>query len=141
MVDITETTLEELRRVVARGITEGRSTAEIEDELRQVYDGWKGYRAERIARTETATAVNWGKHRSAEYMARELGKPVVKVWSAILDERVREEHAAAHGQRAPLNEPFVVGGALLMHPGDPNGPGDQVINCRCSVYYEIEGEE
>jgi len=30
-----------------------------------------------------------------------------------------------------MNEPFLVGGASLMYPGDPNGPASEIINCRC----------
>ena len=54
-----------------------------------------------------------------------------KKWVARRDKRVRESHAAADGQTVPLDEPFTVGGAPLMHPGDRNGPFAEVVNCRC----------
>ena len=37
---------------------------------------------------------------------------------ATLDDRVREDHADANGQRVELGQPFSVGGDLLLFPGD-----------------------
>lgn len=141
IVDIQETTLQEIRRVLEQGLMEGWNIREFTDAVGELYDAWKGYRAERIARTETGTALNWGKFKHAQEMERITGRKVYKVWSSILDQRTREDHVAAHGQRKPLHEPYEVGGYLLMHPLDPNGPASEVINCRCTEYYEVEGEE
>lgn len=54
-----------------------------------------------------------------------------KQWVARHDERTRHTHASADGQRVPIDQPFSVGGAALMHPGDRRGPAGEVINCRC----------
>jgi hypothetical protein len=54
-----------------------------------------------------------------------------KQWVARHDERTRPTHVAADGQRVPLDQPFNVGGAALMHPGDRSGPVGETINCRC----------
>lgn len=54
-----------------------------------------------------------------------------KQWVARHDERTRSTHAAANGQRVPLDQPFSVGGAALDHPGDRRGPVGEVVNCRC----------
>lgn len=54
-----------------------------------------------------------------------------KQWVARHDERTRDTHAAADGQRVPVGQPFSVGGASLDHPGDRRGPAGEVINCRC----------
>jgi uncharacterized protein with gpF-like domain len=32
-----------------------------------------------------------------------------------------------------MGQPFIVGGARLMQPGDPAGPPGETIQCRCTV--------
>lgn len=54
-----------------------------------------------------------------------------KQWVAHRDAKVRHTHAAADGQIVPLDQPFIVGGAMLMHPGDRNAPYAETVNCRC----------
>ena len=60
---------------------------------------------------------------------------LLKRWVATPDKRTRESHLRAHIRYAanpiPVSEPFVVGGARLRFPLDPNGPPGETINCRC----------
>jgi hypothetical protein len=63
---------------------------------------------------------------------------MVKIWLSSGDDRTRETHAAANGQSVKLEGMFVVGEAELSYPGDPHGPAEEVINCRCTVVYEPE---
>lgn len=56
-----------------------------------------------------------------------------KRWVSRHDERVRETHRIANGQIVGLYEPFHVGLAFLQYPGDPSGPANETINCRCVV--------
>jgi uncharacterized protein with gpF-like domain len=62
-----------------------------------------------------------------------------KKWVTKHDDKVRKTHAAADGQTVPLNAPFVVGGQLLMFPGDPRGSAGETINCRCVLVAGDEG--
>lgn len=55
------------------------------------------------------------------------------VHNSTTDDRVRPSHWVAHMQVQALSDKFKVGGHLLDHPGDPDGPGWEVINCRCSL--------
>lgn len=87
-------------------------------------------RARRIARTEIGAAQNFALLASAE------GRRVAKIWAAIDDARTRPTHHDADGQRVALGERFHVGEALLLHPGDPEGPPGEVINCRCAMLLE-----
>jgi hypothetical protein len=85
-------------------------------------------RAERIARTETTGAFNAG--AEAAYLEEGAG---AKIWVATADERTRETHLDAHGQCVPVGEVFAVGSGTLTYPGDPSGPAEEVINCRCTT--------
>ena len=59
-----------------------------------------------------------------------------KIWVARCDDKTRPTHRAADGQRAPFSGSFTVGGVQLRYPGDPNGPPDEVYNCRCHMKIE-----
>ena len=67
---------------------------------------------------------DWGVHR--------------KEWLATGDARTRPSHWAANGQVVGIDQKFTVGGALLMQPGDPSGPPEEVCQCRCTVLPVIE---
>lgn len=88
----------------------------------------QGPRLERIARTEATAAFNF---ETLQRLA-EAGW-TSKRWIAHHDKATRDSHANADGQEQPLAQPFMVGGDLLMVPGDPNGSPAQTANCRCVV--------
>lgn len=136
--EILQTTLDALRKVLSEAVETGMSIDRIAEAIARLYDEFKGTRSETIARTETANAVNTGKHEAAVESARRLDLVLKKRWVATLDDRTRESHAAANGSTRPLSEPFEMSsGATLKHPGDPNGPASEVIRCRCTLaYYE-----
>lgn len=97
--------------------------------------------AARIARTETMMALNGGTYTAAAAASEETGDPRWVQWWATSDTRVRDTHWAAHMQVRKLGDTFRVGEADLSHPGDPTGPPDEVINCRCSVLILTTQEE
>lgn len=99
-------------------------------------------RAVTVARTETIAAVNAGVYRSAQLEAERRGDPApFKQWISTEDTRTRPTHVTADKQRTLLTEPFRVGGAQLLFPGDPRGPAQEVINCRCTMLPVVLGEE
>ena len=91
-------------------------------------------RAERIARTEASQNENAG--IMAGY--RQAGISQIE-WVTVLDSRTRDEpggpnHRAMDGERTDVGVAFVMpGGARLMHPGDPTGPVEEIVNCRCTT--------
>lgn len=92
------------------------------------------YGAERVLRTELQRGFNLAAYSQQQAIA-EQEPELRKRWIASADSRTRDSHIAAHirymNEPIPIDEPFVVGGAKLDFPGDPAGPPDQVINCRC----------
>lgn len=87
-----------------------------------------------IARTETHGAANYG----ADGAARATGLNVRKEWVSAEDERTRTAHVEANGQVVPIDQAFDVGGERLMFPGDPNGSGSNIINCRCAISHIVD---
>jgi Phage Mu protein F like protein len=93
------------------------------------------YRAEAIARTESITALHEAQQQAME-QAVESGavaqENVSFVWRATQDNRTRDSHVAMDGQEVKMGEMFISGlGNELEYPGDPNGPPEDVVNCRC----------
>jgi hypothetical protein len=128
-----------------RGIQEGRSLQRVRDAVQEILTAsgtpyWRN-RAMTVARTETIGAVNAGIFRGAVQEAEVRGDPApFKQWISTMDSRTRPTHRAADKQRTLLSEPFQVGGAQLLFPGDPRGPANEVINCRCSMLPVVLGE-
>ena len=56
-----------------------------------------------------------------------------KRWLSMHDGAVRDTHRVADGQIVPIGETFDVGGYDLRFPGDPVGPAENWINCRCVI--------
>ncbi len=52
-------------------------------------------------------------------------------WVTMMDESVRATHRAANGQIADSDGTFDIGGYDLHYPGEPVGPPEIWINCRC----------
>lgn len=131
---------------IERGVREGSSIPDISANVQRVLTAsatpyWQG-RATTVARTETIGATNAGAFAAAVQRAYSAGDDTAeKVWLSTLDDRTRETHRDADQQRVPLLQTFTVGGAGLQFPGDPTGPAQEVINCRCTLLAVVAGEE
>lgn len=129
---------------ISRGADGGEGIPEIAARVAEVLDAtgterWQN-RATVVARTETLSALNAGRSDSFEAVAEELGVPFESMWLATADTRTRATHRVADGQRVPLGKPFTVGGVQLARPGDPKGPGSEIIQCRCTTLLLEPGE-
>ena len=123
---------------VTSGILQGESIKHLADRLQTNIPNMNRTSAIRAARTAVTGAQNAG--RLDSYLrAEERGIPLKKVWIATLDNRTRHNHAVADGQTVEEDKPFTVGGYELMYPGDPNGPGHEIYNCRCTMIAKVEG--
>ncbi len=133
ITNITNHTKELLREILGRSFVEGLS---IPDTVRLIRDRWLDitrFRAERIARTEIISASNFGSLTGAEA----TGLNLEKVWLATRDRAVRESHAFADGQKREMKSRFLVGSSFLEFPGDPKGAAEEVVNCRCTIIYDV----
>ena len=110
--------------------------------LREDFAFSKG-RARTIARTEMVGAARTGQW----YSDKQSGMVIGKIWRSAQQDRTRDGHREADGQRKTLDEPFYVQNANeefepLMYPGDSSkASADNVINCRCWYKRILEGEE
>lgn len=87
-----------------------------------------GNRAGQVAAGDAA-------EQRATVLQKTAGLVVSRQWVTRKDGRVRPAHKAAEGQVRRPGAPFDVGGAKLRWPGDPQGPPEQTINCRCKTRY------
>lgn len=129
---------------VAAGANLGESIPELTARVDNVLsttgsERWPN-RATVIARTETIGALNAGRSDAFSAVAEEMDEPMEKFWLATSDSRTRPTHRAAEGQRVPVGAPFIVGGFSLAFPGDPTGPPQEVIQCRCTMLLVEPGE-
>ena len=88
------------------------------------------YWAERILRTEVAGALNRSGHECMQQAEEELG-PMLRILSAVFDNRTGADSLACHGQVRRMNEPFDTWyGACMTPPDRPNDRGCVVPHMR-----------
>ena len=78
-----------------------------------------------IARTESNSLLNG----SATSVYKKEGV-TMKEWLTTLDSAARESHIEIDGEVVGIDGQFSNG---LSYPGDPSGPAEEVVNCRCSI--------
>jgi hypothetical protein len=91
------------------------------------------YQAERIARTEVGSAYNTASFDAAQ----ENAEGVKKEWlhSGIFSKGYRQNHVDFMGLGpVDMDYEFAPG---LQFPQDENGDADEVINCRCTIIYDV----
>lgn len=93
--------------------------------------------AVRIARTETTRVMGEARNSIFE-QALSKGIKLEKKWLAAKDDRTRSSHKHLDGEVRPMDKPFSNG---LMFPGDPSGPAEEVINCRCTMVTVLKDYE
>jgi len=130
---------------VRRAIADGKPlpAAQIDRAITQMQARAQRYRGEVIARTESIDALRAGQFESIQ-QAVGVGeidaRDVTKTWDSTGDGKTRPEHSAADGQSVPVDQPFTVGGELLMYPGDTSrgASARNTIQCRCTVAYGVD---
>lgn len=132
--EVHDMIIDEIRQGLSRGADTEQIAARVQLLLSVTgNDHWRG-RAEKIATTEVTRAANAGAMAAAMASQTVLGE-MLKRWNDSDDERVRITHRDVDGSEVQLMQPFNVGGFLMMYPGDPTGPPDEVISCRCDLSF------
>lgn len=119
-----------LQDVIAAADDAGATLGEITETVQAAYlsaDTWADTQSRAVV-----GAMNAARHVTAVNVGA-----VERRWVATEDPRTRPSHAAAEGQVRGMNEPFTVGEAQLMFPGDPFGPPGEVIACRCVMLLRL----
>ena len=137
IVSVRDSMVKYLLAEIERGMSEGLTIREISAYMQKLVNSSRFYRwqALRIARTETTAAANYG----ATIAGESSGIPLQKEWISANDARTRRkppsqyDHLEMDGVRVDQKEKFNVDGDLILFPGDPEGQGGNVINCRCPV--------
>jgi hypothetical protein len=90
-------------------------------------------RAKTIARTEVMGASNLATHEAVAASGAKTEHRWVTGGSNI-----RPSHYAAEAQGwIPFDQPFRVGDYNMMHPHDPSGGAEEVINCKCVEVFRV----
>lgn len=125
--DVLDTVGDGVERVLRDRFEEGIPRDDIADIMRTELDNELGEAAaQRHARTLVHGASERGNHSAIEDSSA-----IAEEWVAVSDGRTRETHVEADGQIVPIDGHFEVGGERLLHPGDPEGPIEEVAMCRC----------
>lgn len=131
------TTLGDIDKVVADGVSNGWSVSDMASAMREKLGGGRygAVRGRRIARTEAGHALNGARVNSIDALSTELGAdlPVVKTWLSVLGTTTRASHANTDGVPADKNGLWYLSGYYCRWPGDVSLPASERANCQCTV--------
>lgn len=145
MVRVPDEVYDLVASQVAQGVNLGEGVPQVAARVDEVLSTtatarWPN-RATVTARTEAIGALNASRFDAFRAVAQQTGGPFEKVWLSTADARTRPTHRTADGQRVPVDDSFQVGGFALEFPGDPGGPAQEVVQCRCTLLLVEPGEE
>lgn len=137
VTEIAQTTQLNVMRVIRASYEQGLTIPDTAKAIQVGMAEAAPIRATLIARTELAGAVNGGSLAATQIVQEVTGVGYRKEWLTA-DGAKYPRHAdydGLDGQVQNLEDPFDVGGVQMMHPADPDGPPEEVCNCRCTMAY------
>ena len=135
---ISSTTRDMLKRQLSIALDKEEGVDDIAARISKILGAeGAGSRSKIIAENEIGSAMNAGRRFGVKQILED--NPDVnlfKVWISAHDEKVRTTHelndTISNRRPLPINKSYPNG---LMFPKDPNGPPEEVINCRCVESY------
>lgn len=112
-----------LRMSLGNAISANINQEEIKEVIGKILDQ-NHTKAKLIARTESMRTANVGIYAATVADNEVQGYE----WVSVMDRVTREHHAEVNGERIEKGGYFSNG---LQYPLDPNGPPEEVCNCRC----------
>lgn len=139
---VSQTTKDRVAFLIEQGIDDGKGAVEVAKDIRNDFKFTKN-RSLNIARTETVTAMNYGR-----ILARE-NSPYVeeKTWLPAIDDRTRPSHLALRDVGwVDLEQDFFLqnnDGFLepALFPGDDRLSAENTCNCRCTLSFRPKRDE
>ena len=101
------------------------------EKIDEIFKQFEETRVSTIAETTAVSGFNAGL-----FVGYQVNGYKNKIWVSQMDDRVRDAHAMANGQKVKLMEYFLVGSDLMLFPGDSTASPENVINCRCTILGE-----
>lgn len=139
--EIDQTTRDIIQEALTAGQLRGLSLPDVLKEV--LISGMVESRARMILRTELNKAANYAEQIGVDA----TGLPTNKIWVATNDDRTRDSHRHADGQKVEDGKPFTISGQYTMQrPGDSRNedgtkvPAKEIINCRCVIARELKRE-
>jgi len=128
---VPQSVFDRVKATLQAGLDAGETTAQLSARVKSEFNGMADEDARRIAQTETSAAYGSGRDQAMRAAGIQF-----KAWLTSGNGNVRSSHEQAGldyppDRGIPLDEPFIVGGEELMHPGDTSGSAGNVINCHC----------
>lgn len=127
---------QKLNSAVMQSILLGESNAKLAGRVGGIA-GTDSKASIRIARTMMTSAENNGIY-DQHVRAKEMGITAKHAWMATLDGRTRHSHRLLDGEIVEVGERFSNG---MLKPGDPDGPPEEVYNCRCRLRSVFPGQD
>ena len=133
---VDDTMKDVLRGQFVDALKAGESVTDMMTRIQTLADDMPEWKSRQIAQTEMISAINHG----GMIGNKESGVVWGTQWIGALDDRIRDSHRemTENEEAAALDEPFSNG---CLYPGDPDGPPEESVNCRCTTKPLTENPE
>lgn len=127
-----------LNNAITQGIIQGERLDQISKRISTGLCSQNENLMKTFARTGMTQAQNAGRYQR-QMEAKKLGINMVKEWMSTLDGRTRDSHRHMDGEKIKVGDKwhpqkFSNG---CRYPGDPEGPPQEVYNCRCTLVADL----